>query len=447
MSRPLARPDAARDALSSAENALHVALSQLIEKGSGDGHWGGDIRGTADALLALEQCLPFDAFAGLKAAALSWLPAQAERSHVDASTLLGGRRDAGLVELTCWKEEVWDTSVAILALAGAPRNDPDTIRASLAWIRSVFERNGRNWHEEPWETLWAMLALDRCLRLSCADSSSHPDGVACGRAALRWLLEIPRQAGPEHPGKLLSWHYTALFLLVANRWLTDPLLDADEALLPELAHVREELCGALEQGAEVATLWSGELWSNGLALWALAETRDLTLEPGRVQHICRWFAEAVEKSGVPTEDLAFACIGLYQLCVGLAPKGDPSLPPDARLEAALRSRIAARLAGQPDFVRRPPWLTRSDPPGYYTLRAPARWTKLLAIGVVVVAATVLVERSDRLPENARLISRVLAVAITALVTTLELSGRSLPELLRRPRARARRARLSEDADA
>ena len=125
-------------------SVLINGLSELIRQGRGRNCWCSS-RATADALIALDHALPVGEYPHLREEALRELLRESDES--------GALRN--------WNAEVWDTSVALLALRnlqGAKYRKP--IRQSRDWLLSKYLRS-HFWNHEPWETLWALIALSR----------------------------------------------------------------------------------------------------------------------------------------------------------------------------------------------------------------------------------------------------------------------------------------------
>jgi hypothetical protein len=115
---------------------LRLAYGWLFKTGMYKGHWN-EVRSTALVALCLDMVEP---------AGSRWLESC-------RNWLLARATEISPSEMT-WGEELWDTSLALLALdrLGLPRTDPRRQKA-IAWMRNLYDLNGSSsWHEEPWET-------------------------------------------------------------------------------------------------------------------------------------------------------------------------------------------------------------------------------------------------------------------------------------------------------
>ena len=118
-------------------------LEQLIREGSKKDFWV-STRSTSDALIALNICLPAGEFPKLRLSALQSLVKQGEKTS-----------DGGL----SWMEEIWDTSVAIMAIATEPVRFEKEILLARKWLYSKYLRSHNSWNDELWETLLALNAV------------------------------------------------------------------------------------------------------------------------------------------------------------------------------------------------------------------------------------------------------------------------------------------------
>ena len=391
---------------SKVEGLLVSAFEGMLEESRQLGHWG-DVRGTADCKMAMDLCFPRGAFAGLRTFAGDWL---ARRMYVTD-------KDKGN-----WEEEIWDTSIAIMALAWDKARYKDRIWAGLGWLETAYRVGRSNWNDEPWETSWALLAIHEALG---PDLQSHPYGGLCHQP-LHWLtsfMGIPRE------GMQVNAHYTGLFVLLANRFANQDILGLEHgALLDELRQAKHKAVERLITDLGTVNphsreLWSKELWSNGLVLWGIAEAGALHETTPGLADALRWFDDALTRPSVQTEDRAFACIGLYHLLVSLRIEENLLLPSsvaaarnllsdegcqrvfDACLQIARReaaSDTKARLGQElhervsvkhRDFRPHPPFLETHEWEGYYTVRAHKKAANLTVIVCLTTALTVLTQWS------------------------------------------------------
>lgn len=320
----LSRPRPGQQVEDHLSAALLRGLQDLLDEGCASGDWG-DVRGSADGLIALAHCLGGDAYPVLRAASEQWLRQKAI-THGDGAS---------------WEEEVWDTAIATLALCARPHENTVARAPALRWLKVAHARGHSNWNDEPWETMWALLALDAARR---AGDHAALSGVALDET-FAWLLSL---FGPS--GHMVSSHYTALFVLVANRFQ-----DVAGAASADLAARKERAVAVLlepmrrwatPRGSAIAVpeeLWTRELWANSLVMWALGENGLVTHEQAGTEAVALWFhhqmcdgPDSAERGEVLTEDRAFACVALFHALVSLR----SSLP-----EAAAVHR---RLAGITD---------------------------------------------------------------------------------------------------
>ncbi|MBP6875804.1 MAG: hypothetical protein KBD56_07010 [Candidatus Eisenbacteria bacterium] len=372
---------------------LSSTLRSLVEEGYLIGNWG-DVRGTADCLYALDSCLPIDSFPRLRAHAARWL------------VLRGLPEPNGFLS---WEEEVWDTSVALLALATSPQDFSEPIRGGLRWLSKVYQRGRQNWNDEPWESSWALLAIDSAARLR------EPLDVD-REATLRWLLTL---RGNPAPAQLVNCHYTALFALVARSFVERETSADDQELIASLRTARQEstafLANRLSQ-APAGELWTREVWSNSLALWALASNEAAgALPAATLERTITWFAKELENPAtVLTEDRAFAAVALFHLAVDLgafqnhsicrAAEGladqyqDPQIRwvadysrrrVELEIAALVRQDLGQALSSVRDMPAHPPMITRQLFSNYYSLNLPRRPVNVIAVLAATVGITIL----------------------------------------------------------
>ncbi|HUP42098.1 MAG TPA: hypothetical protein VM599_02690, partial [Thermoanaerobaculia bacterium] len=121
---------------------LTRAYLWLFRTAKPGGHWS-EVRSTALAGLCLGHVVPLDSpwVKGVE----SWLRRKQTSMGEDKAS---------------WGEELWDTSMAVIALLrlGTSPNDP-VIQSALRWQLELYKKNDhRNWHYEPWETSWTILS-------------------------------------------------------------------------------------------------------------------------------------------------------------------------------------------------------------------------------------------------------------------------------------------------
>jgi len=184
---------------------------------------------------------------------------------------------------------------------GAPAREPTVARA-LEWIGSLYSANGRNnWHDEPWETSWALLAI-----LTSGRPLPKVDVVD----PILWLSKLQ-----DADGKIIAPHYTAYFVLIHHRYLWK--FDVDQTVKNRIAQTSSSAVSHLISSLDTSapeTLWTGEAWSNGQILWALTEARSFPVgNEALVQKTIRWFETSQGEGGMwaDVEDTASALLGLF----------------------------------------------------------------------------------------------------------------------------------------
>lgn len=162
----------------------------------------------------------------------------------------------------CFNYEAWDTSLTLLALATAEIEDfqPQVSRIQQ-WLRAEFFLDSVR--DEPWETLWTLLALLRSDRLSKQFSAQ------CIRS-VHWLL-----AKRNAEGVLISAHYVGLLLAVLN--LTTERLNLsnkDKSTFENACKTGfEYLISEFDLSLEDDRLWRDEPWQIGHILFGLSKCR------------------------------------------------------------------------------------------------------------------------------------------------------------------------------
>jgi len=203
-----------------------------------------------------------------------------------------------------WGEEIWDSALCIIALKELQVSSRHkSVENGLSWIAGLFSVNGRNnWHDEPWETSWALLAILRTGRI--------PPKVDVG-AAIQWLASLQ-----DDSGKIVSPHYTAYFLLI-NHFSGKVILGHEvRALLDRsVAKCQAYLIETLGV-SEAERLWAGEAWANGQILWCLCLSSRFPLaDHALVEKTISWFEQNQSSEGnwSDVEDTASATLGLAAL--------------------------------------------------------------------------------------------------------------------------------------
>lgn len=430
------------DLLRSVLDSLGAALGPLLlePQREGKGNWG-DVRGTADSLIAIHYCLPDARCPALRRFASEWL----------ASRMDGKPADPGN-----WEEEVWDTAVATLALAEEPSRRQAVARA-VRWLDGQFERAHGNWNDEPWETLWALLAIH-----AAHTKAGFPLPELAFERCLTWLISL---IGSGQPGVLVNWHYTALFCLVARRYVDDaPAAALGRELRGELerayALCTEAIARGLTGDDDAPTLWTNETWSNALVLWALSESDQVETTLERLPRAAKWFRRRLEDPRqVFTEDRAFACIALANLAEGIGRSMDLAFARDVRRlcgsdidervvavvrqceqvvrrngAASIQVQVSQRIRSLRDYVPRAPFLEKDYYHGYYTINLRDLPTKLVLIGAATVGLTFGAQNASALlGSQAGRIVAWLPLVLGALATIAQLMRFDVPGLFSRRR--------------
>jgi hypothetical protein len=198
-----------------------------------------------------------------------------------------------------WGDELWDTSMALISLDKLGLSKKDShFQNAFNWIRSLYNVNGRdNWQDEPWETSWCTFAI--------LETEASQELLELANDATKWLLSLQ-----DSDGKIVSPHYTAYFLLICHKLKFG--YEDIEILNNALTKATEYLLSTISE----KTLWTGEAWSNGQILWALASTKRFPFDNDELLiKVVDWFVDKQENDGnwSDAEDTASAILGLYYL--------------------------------------------------------------------------------------------------------------------------------------
>lgn len=250
------------------------------------GHWG-EVRSTALAGMCLTHREPRSSrwLEGVRA----WLESQQTEMHAESP---------------CWGEELWDTSMALIALSWLeiPPGDP-VVQRAVRWQLSLFDRNGNgNWHDEPWETSWTILSL--------LEAGGGWVGREEALQGFRWLMGLQ-----DESGRIIAPHYTAYFLKIYAK------LKAELEDVSPFDQAERLAVGYLLASLDSRRLWTGEAWSNGQILWSLLGVARIDeLDSAMVRSLTSWFSDNQEEDGSwsqDVEDTASSILGLYQLALAL----------------------------------------------------------------------------------------------------------------------------------
>jgi len=392
------------------KHLLSKSLQSLIEAGiRNGGHWG-NTRGTADSLIAINRCLINNPYPILKKHAYKFIIKQA-------------KTDENAKNAWNWEEEVWDSSVAIMALSNEFMNKRyrEKILSGWVWLENKYNRINNNWHDEPWETSWALLAFH-----SIMENEKMESNVVNWEQSLLWLSDL---CGKPQKGLLINWHYSALFILIVNRYANGKYLSGNknDDLKNKLRNCRKEIISYiidnLIENKDGNTLWTQELWSNSLVLWALCEPyqdkyEEIHAHSVETNRIYNWFETALNDNYTPqTEDCAFSCIALFALWNLLLInenkvyeklkheiKTNNSLPIEQRnalevlidkikkvLEEKKKNTLREDLLEviKSDYTPNPEPFTKKQHDGYYTINLRENLTVITLIILAVVILTLI----------------------------------------------------------
>jgi hypothetical protein len=296
---------------------LTRAYLWLFRTAKPGGHWG-EVRSTALAGLCLGYVMPQNSrwVRGVQ----SWLRRQ--------QTSMGEGKAS-------WGEELWDTSMAVIALLrlGTSPQDP-MIQSALQWQLNLYDQNGhRNWHYEPWETSWTVLSL----------LEAAPKGTFRGEAyqATQWLVGLQ-----DVSGRIVAPHYTAYFLQIYSKLKERGELRHDHAF----GQAKNRALDYLMSSIDPNRLWTGEAWSNGQILWSLLAAAELDeFGPDVVRPIAQWFERTQHEEGCwghDAEDTASSILGLYQLVRRLEAETEQN---STKLDQLLYCTLSKNV-GKPPFV-------------------------------------------------------------------------------------------------
>ena len=157
--------------------------------------------------------------------------------------------------------EVWDSSVALIALCqGARENFNNKIEWIKNWIINE-ERNG-NIKNEPWETMWGILAL-----LETRDNSKET--IHLIHKCISWVLDRRTK-----DGTLISPHYMGFLLTVLNHPMFSLSLSEREKLNYNMviSICEKYLWDEFIISKSKNELWGNEPWSVGHVLLGIAKS-------------------------------------------------------------------------------------------------------------------------------------------------------------------------------
>lgn len=272
------------------KNVYHIiakGYEWLYYQAIDNGHWG-DIRSTALSAIAVELREPINS---------KWL-------QCSKKWLLGEQTRIN-DDFFHWNEEIWDTAMAIFALNQLHLNQKDPrYHNTIVWIENLFNKTQRNnWHDEPWETCWALIAI--------LESNQPQKFFPTILASLNWLLTFR-----SSNGMIIAPHYTAYYIFIYTKilkWHEDLNIEFDK----KYTEAATAACDFLIKEIKPDILWNGEAWANGQILWSLCYSKKFPIEnEPLVEMVINWFALHQEDdfgNWEDEEDTASALIGLSHL--------------------------------------------------------------------------------------------------------------------------------------
>jgi len=296
-----------------ADRLVQQALSWLTDQGKYHGHWG-EVRSTALAAMCLSRRVPNS----------PWIPAL-------RNWILDQQKDLQEENIASWGEEIWDTAMALIALSDLGIRKCPEIEKAFNFLIKLYNLSGRNnWHDEPWETSWAILAFCKyphLFHLLPSETEAFDPKAAVYNACL-WLSSLQ----DKEDGKIVAPHYTGYFLLITNgvhNYLARHFSHENLQILRQSATRASEYLIGFWQSSERAfreRLWTGEPWSNGQITWALAESGNLlSADIGLSQAIVDWFSDtprnrSEQGNWKDVEDTCSSVLGLDALIAALQPE-------------------------------------------------------------------------------------------------------------------------------
>ncbi len=392
----------------------------LVREGGTQGDWE-DARGTGDVLIALSEVLPQHLYPDLRRNANQFL--------LNSVSVNG--------DMACWGEEVWDTAITMIALCRAPKPQREIVLASAKWLISQYRKGETNWYSEPWETLWALVAMHDAIQLipELADDFDP-------KPALEWVIAF----FDSETGLLVNKHYTAQFLIASSRWLDTPVMVDPNC---QLAH-QLQICRSIAASKFISAfqngerLWTPDTWANSLIVWGLSDAGAICADQKWIDGIHRCFRESIS-SHSPTEDRAFAVIALARMARMALHASKNSLPrsilalqeqfPDPmfrilleqvrNIEApdemeAQRQRLVQKIQGLADFREHPPFFSNTTSDGYYTFNIRATYANIGCIMALTVFLTLLSNSATtHLESRVALLFTAFPIGLGALASLLQ----------------------------
>ena len=397
------------------QDTLVEGLEQLIRDGSNKRFWS-STRSTADALIALNICTTSNDYVHLKEGGLKFLRNSAEESSGNTMN---------------WMEEIWDTSITLIALIKEPVKYSVEINKASNWIASKYINSHNSWNEEVWETLLALNAISYLERSTPKGNRIQVDYSG----ATQWLMKM---IDTPKNGILINWSSTALFILFANSPQFPGMTSQIEAQL----QISSQKCALTILNASILDddnlLWTAEAWSNGLVLWALSVSHPTSITREKIFKITKWFKERISSSDLPTEDRAFSCIGLFKFLEWIE-INDVKLKNDKLIEdkekasiliedvrEKLQNRIASGLRNRiTDFHSNPPLITLNSFEGYYSFHFRKKVINIFLIFSVTTFLSYLTWQSQTIADKMLKWLILIPIALGTLATVAQLANFSI----------------------
>lgn len=399
------------------KNTLIDGLEQLIRDGSKKDYWFSS-RAIADAVIALNFCLPRTEYLKLKHGALEHLIKAGEKSSNEGLN---------------WMEEIWDTSIALTALSSYPEKFSNEIILASNWLDSKYLKSHNSWNDEVWETLLALNSLAYIQRSIPLDRSQQADYSG----AINWLIQI---LDTPKPGMLINWSSTALYILLAQ---SAHKLNLNVEIIEKLNVTSKKSALALHNANILENenaLWTAEAWSNGLVLWAYSLVQPIMFTEQEINKIYLWFQKRIADPDLPTEDRSFSCIGLFRFLEYLeysekykALRNETFIQ-NTEADTLIREEIRESLQNQnaailksriKDFQSKPPLFTNVDYPGYYTLNFRKKIIHISLIGILTSVLTYLTWQSQTVDDKTMRWLFIIPIVLGSLATIAQLANFNL----------------------
>lgn len=261
----------------------------LFQSAKSKGHWE-EVRNTALVGLALEYIEPLNSGWG----------DSIKRFLVEEQMTFDE-------ENSSWGEEIWDSAMALMALNHLGYDNRSKIfKNAINWIVSLHNQNKRlNWHDEPWETSWAILAI--------MESNPTTDQKRICLDSTKWLIALQSESG-----KIIAPHYTAYAIQICNKMLA-AIHDLPEQEKDSFRNCIKKSKEYLITHIDEDKLWQGEAWANGQILWILCSNDLFPVKDDEIfWKVVNWFTEEQDKvtgKWVDVEGTASAILGLANLFI------------------------------------------------------------------------------------------------------------------------------------